>query len=100
LPRAAAPPLAAEQARLARLAERLPAALTRQRQAAHERLHRAELRLAALDPRRVLARGYAWLEDEAGRPLTRAAQAQPGQAVAATLADGRVDMTVVRARSS
>ncbi|MFT3779726.1 MAG: exodeoxyribonuclease VII large subunit [Ottowia sp.] len=98
LPRAAVPPLAAGQAHLARLAERLPAALARQGEAAHERLHRAELRLAALDPRRVLERGYAWLADEGGRPLTRAAQAEPGQAVAATLADGQVDMTVVRQR--
>jgi len=87
-----------QRGQLARLAERLPAALTRQRESAHERLHRAELRLAALDPRRVLERGYAWLESADGQPLTRAAQAAPGQAVAATLADGQIDMTVERAR--
>ena len=42
---------------------------------------------AALDPRQVLERGYAWLEDEQGRPVTRAADTRPGQALAATLAD-------------
>jgi exodeoxyribonuclease VII large subunit len=98
LPRAATPLLAAEAARLHRLAERLPAALARQQHGAHERLRRAELRLAALDPQRVLARGYAWLQDEGGQPITSAAQAAPGQAVAATLADGQIDMTVVRTR--
>jgi exodeoxyribonuclease VII large subunit len=95
---AAALRLERERARLARLADRLPAALTRQRESAHERLRRAEDRLTALDPRRVLERGYAWLQDPAGHPLTRAAQARPGQAVAATLADGQLDMTVQRAR--
>ena len=83
-----------ERARLERLAERLPAALARQCQTSHERLQRAQGRLAALDPRRVIERGYAWLEGEGGQPLTRAAQAAPGQTVAATLADGRIDMTV------
>jgi exodeoxyribonuclease VII large subunit len=42
----------------------------------------------------VLERGYAWLEDADGRPVTRAAQTTPGQALAATLADGKVDLTV------
>ena len=95
LPSAVPPPLATERGRLQRLAERLPVALVRQHEAAQQRLERAALRLAALDPQRVLERGYAWLEDEAGRPVTRAAQTTPGQALAATLADGKVDLTVV-----
>ena len=99
LPRTVPPALAAERQRLARLAERLPTALARRREAAHERLERAALRLAALDPQRVLERGYAWLEDEAGQPLTRAAQARAGQNVAATLADGKVDLTVLGRRA-
>jgi exodeoxyribonuclease VII large subunit len=44
----------------------------------------------------VLARGYAWLESADSQPLTRAAQARPGQAVAAQLADGRIDMQVTQ----
>ena len=99
LPRQLAPRLAADAVQLARLAERLGAAVARQQTSAHERLERAALRLAALDPQRVLERGYAWLQDAEGRPLTRAAQVRPGQGVAATLADGQIDMTVVRARS-
>ena len=98
LARTAPPLLAAERQRLARLAERLPAALMRQRDTAHERLTRAVLRLDALDPQRVLERGYAWLEDERGRPVTQAAQTSPGQPLAATLADGQVDLTVVDRR--
>ena len=80
--------------RLAHLADRLPAALARQLGAAHERLERAALRLSLLDPQLVLERGYAWLEDADGRPVTRASQTTPGQALAATLADGKVDLTV------
>ncbi|MDR2153430.1 MAG: exodeoxyribonuclease VII large subunit [Burkholderiaceae bacterium] len=87
-----------ERARLDRLAERLPAGLARRRDAAHERLRRAEAHFAALDPRRVLERGYAWLQNTDGQPLTRAARALPDQAVVATLADGQIDMTVQRAR--
>ena len=98
LPRALTPLVQAEQARLGRLQDRLPAAATRQCAAADERLQRAALRLAALDPQRVLERGYAWLQDASGLPLTRAAQAQPGQTLAATLADGQVDLTVLERR--
>jgi exodeoxyribonuclease VII large subunit len=99
LPRAALPVLAAERVRLQRLAERLPEALARRLQQDGQRLERAALRLAALDPRRVLERGYAWLEDTGGRPVTRAAHTAPGQALTATLADGKVDLTVGARRS-
>jgi exodeoxyribonuclease VII large subunit len=89
-------PLALRQTHLARLAERLPAAaqtlLARQR----DGLQRLDLRLSPLAPGRVLARGYAWLEGADGQPVTRAAQAQPGQAIAAQLADGRIGMKVMQ----
>ncbi len=100
LPRCLPAPLAAERERLGRLAERLPAALASQQAAATQRLESAALRLGALAPQRVLERGYAWLQDEAGHPVTRAAQATPGQALTATLADGRVDLNVVARRSA
>jgi exodeoxyribonuclease VII large subunit len=58
------------------------------------RAERLEWRLAALDPQRVLERGYAWLSDEAGQAITRAGQLSVGQSVAATLADGRVPLVV------
>ena len=59
-----------------------------------QRLERAALRLSSVDPRRVLERGYAWLSDERGQALTRAAQFQQHQVVRATLADGDVPLTV------
>jgi len=57
-------------------------------------LDRAAWRLASVDPRQVLERGYAWLSDEHGQALTHAALFQPGQSVRATLADGEVPLKV------
>ncbi|RZJ54239.1 MAG: exodeoxyribonuclease VII large subunit [Acidovorax sp.] len=59
-----------------------------------ERLDRAALRLQLLDPRLVLQRGYALLTDAHGHAVTTVRQAQPGDALRATLADGAVDVTV------
>ncbi len=59
-----------------------------------QRLASVAARLDALDPKRVLARGYAWLSDADGRALTSAAQAVPGQRIGATLADGRLSASV------
>lgn len=95
LGRVPGPWLLREEERLERAAARLPTAAGRTLAAAHERLERAALRLTALDPQRVLERGYAWLVDENAHPVTRAAAAHPGQALSATLADGKVDLTVV-----
>lgn len=94
LPRATAPRLGAEQARLQHMAQRLPEALAAHLHRQRERLTRAALRLDLLDPRLVLERGYAWLQDASGQPVTRAADTAVGQALTATLADGQVDMTV------
>lgn len=112
--------LSGEQARLARLAVRAQAALQRGLERRRDRLQhlqgqwpprvqrawqqrQAELnqvqaRLALLDPRLVLQRGYAWLTDAAGQPVCRVAQAQPGQRLQAELMDGRLDMTVQATR--
>ena len=62
------------------------------------RLDEAQLRLQLLDPRLVLQRGYVWLADMHGQPLTRALALHPGQAVRATLCDGEVDLTVALPR--
>ncbi|MCB2019323.1 MAG: hypothetical protein KDG44_00815, partial [Burkholderiaceae bacterium] len=59
-----------------------------------QRLATLGARLEALDPRRVLARGYAWLSDADGRALTSTAQTAPGQRIGATLADGRLVASV------
>jgi exodeoxyribonuclease VII large subunit len=79
---------------LKRLDDRLPQSLARERQRQRQLLTQLEARLALLDPRLVLQRGYAWLTDEAGQPVTRAAQTRPGQALEAVLADGQVGLTV------
>ena len=62
------------------------------------RAEQAALRLQLLDPHLVLQRGYAWLADVHGQPLTRALALHPGQAVRATLCDGEVDLTVTQPR--
>ena len=62
------------------------------------RLERAKLRLDLLDPGLVLQRGFAWLADLDGQPITAAKSTRPGQPVRATLADGQVDLTVAARR--
>ncbi|MGB3071809.1 MAG: exodeoxyribonuclease VII large subunit [Ottowia sp.] len=95
LSRVPGPWLVREGERLERAAARLPTAADRTLAATKERLERAALRLAALDPQRVLERGYAWLEDENAHPVTRASAVRPGQTLSATLADGKVDLSVL-----
>ena len=72
----------------------LPKALERSLLSARQRMERAQLRLQLLDPMLVLARGYAWLADMEGAPVTSAKATRTGQALRATLADGEVDLTV------
>ena len=108
---------------LARQAQQLQALGTRQRQAARdavraagaslphldERLRRAQAglrtqaglrlsglagRLDALDPARVLARGYAWVTDDAGRPVQSVQAVAAGQALLAVWHDGRAQVEV------
>jgi exodeoxyribonuclease VII large subunit len=87
-----------ETSALQRLEAGLPEKLRHATAAAQERLERAGLRLALLDPRLVLQRGYAWLADLDGSAITRVHQTHIGQALRATLADGEVDLTVARQR--
>ncbi len=94
----------AAQTRIARNDQRFAIGLDRLRRVAAgqfeqhaARLDRAGLRLASVDPRHVLQRGYALLTQPDGTLLAHAAQAQPGQSVQALLADGRLDLTVKRA---
>ena len=61
---------------------------------------RADLRLKALDPARVLQRGYAWLTRDDGQPITGVGQLQTGQRLVASLADGAVDLQVQGVRSN
>jgi exodeoxyribonuclease VII large subunit len=58
-------------------------------QRADERLESLRSRLQALDPKRVLSRGYAWISDEQGQPVVRARGLVAGQQVTAVWADGQ-----------
>ncbi len=101
---------------LAMLAQRLATAAQRTIEARHTALHRHGTRLSpavsllrsrhsmrieslgsrlsALDPSRVLARGYAWLADETGTPVQSVGQLSVGQTLQAVLADGSAQVTV------
>jgi len=86
--------LQARRRRLDDLARRLQQALRQQTQRQADQLARLALRLAANDPHQVLARGYAWLADGGGRPVTQAAGLQPGAQLTAQWADGRAAVEV------
>jgi exodeoxyribonuclease VII large subunit len=83
-----------QQQQLDQWALRLPQALRQPVTQAHNRLAVQQGRLAALDPRRVLQRGYAWVSDAQGRALTHAAQVQAGQRITTHWSDGSADATV------
>ena len=72
----------------------LPLAVQRAVERQQVRLGRGEEALGMLDPRLVLQRGYAFLSNDRGQALTSTAQAAPGQAVRATLADGELGLHV------
>jgi exodeoxyribonuclease VII large subunit len=83
----------AVSARLASLVQRGLA-----RQAA--RIDGASGRLEALDPRRVLLRGYALLSDAGGRAVTSVDSLRPGASLTATLHDGAASVEVRSVRPS
>lgn len=84
----------ARRQRLDGLAHRLALAGRHQARRGRAALERLQAHLAALDPRAVLARGYALAVDAAGRPLTTAAAAHPGDRVGVLLQDGRLGCRV------
>ena len=59
-----------------------------------QQLASLEARLQALDPQRVLERGYAWLADGSGRAVQSVQQMAPGDTLQAVLADGSAQVTV------
>lgn len=84
------------QARLQQAGQQLDRLWQRQTEAGRWRLNECRARedglaarLAALDPRRVLSRGYAWVEAaDSGLPLLGVAGLVPGQAVRTVWHDG------------
>jgi exodeoxyribonuclease VII large subunit len=55
-----------------------------------EALHRAAVALRAHEPERTLERGYALVEDPAGKPLTSAAETGAAERISLRFSDGRV----------
>ena len=73
---------------------RLVRAVAQQKSLAHQRVDALQNRLHALDPQRVLERGYAWLSDAQGHTITKASQAAIGSTLGVVLADGRLEVEV------
>ena len=92
--------LARRQSRLPLLAQRLAQAGRWQVQRRADTLGALGLQLHGLDPQHVLARGYAWLADDGGRAVTRAADLRPGQQVSARWADGQAELSVLEVAAS
>jgi exodeoxyribonuclease VII large subunit len=84
------------RARQARQAQRLLHAGQANVRRAQATLELRQQRLAALDPRQVLARGYAWVTDEQGRPVVSVQGLALGQPLQAVWADGEAGVTVQR----
>ncbi len=87
--------LAGHRRRLDELGPRLVAAVALQVRLQNQAQERLALRLAANDPHQVLARGYAWLADGNGRPVTQAAALRVGDQLSAQWADGRAAVQVL-----
>jgi exodeoxyribonuclease VII large subunit len=80
--------------RLARAADRLEVALTRQLERPRQDLELMAAQLDALSPLRVLERGYAVPRDEAGRILRQLADFPPGRSFNLRVKDGEVPARV------
>jgi exodeoxyribonuclease VII large subunit len=78
----------------AQLGARLQRAGQSRREQQALRLQSAAQRLAALDPRRVLARGYAWIADPRGHAVVSAHDVAPGDLLQAVWADGAAQVQV------
>jgi exodeoxyribonuclease VII large subunit len=82
----------------AQLGGRLLRAMQRQREHHAQLLRAAAQRLAALDPRQVLARGYAWMADAQGRPVLSVQAVALGARLEAVWADGSAQVEVLELR--
>jgi len=88
--------------RLSRARQALPPLRDRLVRAGGWRMTQAEAqwaavsaRLSGVDPRLVLERGYAWLQQvPGGAPVTRVGQAHAGEVVQAVMSDGRLLLRV------
>ncbi len=86
--------IVARASRCTLLAARARAAVLLARTRSAGRVESAAVRLAGVDPRRVLARGYVLLADAGGRPISTVAAMARGDVLVATLADGQAGLVV------
>lgn len=84
-----------EHQRQGALAQRLPLAAGHRLAPQAARLDALALRLQAAHPQHVLRRGYAWVTDDSGRPLTGVAALHAGMTVQAVMQDGRARAQVL-----
>jgi exodeoxyribonuclease VII large subunit len=94
LPAALHQTLRARELRLQHLRSRLELAASHRMGAARQVLAAQASRLDALDPTRVLQRGYAWIVDPRGHPVMSVHRLAEGDAIQAVLVDGRVGARV------
>lgn len=87
-------PLRAQGLLLQRRASRLMAAQAAQVGQAQRDWHNLQARISAQDPAAVLRRGYAWVSDLQGRPLTSVAGVTPQSRLTAVWHDGRAQVLV------
>jgi exodeoxyribonuclease VII large subunit len=92
--------LQSHQRRLLTARGRLVDSLQRRLRAERERTAHLSVRIEALDPGRVLSRGYAWLTGAGGRAVTSAHAVLPGQRLSARWADGTAEVDVVRVEAT
>lgn len=96
LPAALQRALGARQLRLHQLRSRVELAGSRRLGSARQVLAQQQSRLDALDPRRVLQRGFAWVTDARGTPITSVAGLAVGDAVQAVMRDGEFGARIER----
>ncbi|WP_087752900.1 exodeoxyribonuclease VII large subunit [Paraburkholderia caledonica] len=89
------PDLAAHQAKLDNLTQRLDAALLRQHERQAARISTLAARLEVLSPQRTLERGYAAVLDaQTGRALRAPSSLKPGRRLTVHLAEGTADVAL------
>lgn len=89
------PDLAAHQAKLGSLSQRLDAALLRQHERQAARIDTLAARLEVLSPKRTLERGYAAVLDaQSGRAVRAPSSLKPGRRLTVHLAEGAADIAL------
>lgn len=78
------------------LSRRLEQAMQSEARRHSGRLELLAARLRSQDPRQVLSRGYTWVEDGAGQPISSISRIQAGDRVRAVWADGTMEACVER----